>query len=147
MFQGSLYPSSGALDRMLLHVVFSTRCAGWSLWNPASTVCTRPASRFPKTPANTSSAENHMQNIDLALLKRGIMMPETCWANGLLINHNLLHLVGLTRHFILRMHGHTNIKEVNSKVNFVLNLPSHYDEGWGFGGIDQMLLTSSLHRG
>jgi len=22
----------------------------------------------------------------------------------------LLHLVGLTRHFILRMHGHTNIK-------------------------------------
>jgi len=29
---------------------------------------------------------------------------------GLLINHNLLHLVGLTPHFILRMHGHTKIK-------------------------------------
>ena len=37
----------------------------------------------------------------LALLKMGIRMPETCWANGLLINHNLLHLVGLTRHFTL----------------------------------------------
>jgi len=24
----------------------------------------------------------------LALLKMGVMMPETCWANGLLINHN-----------------------------------------------------------
>jgi len=45
------------------------------------------------------------------LLKMGMMMPETCWANGLLINKSyLLHLVGLTRHFILRMHGHTNIK-------------------------------------
>ena len=39
----------------------------------------------------------------LALLKMGIMMPETCWANGLLMNHNLLHLVGLTSHFIMIM--------------------------------------------
>ena len=37
-----------------------------------------------------------------ALLKMGIMIPETCWANGLLLNHNLLHLVGLTRHFTSR---------------------------------------------
>jgi len=29
----------------------------------------------------------------------GVMMSETCWANGLLINHNLFHLAGLTRHF------------------------------------------------
>ena len=46
----------------------------------------------------------------LALLKMGIMMPETCWASGLLINHSFLHLAGLTRHFIVRMHGHTNMK-------------------------------------
>jgi len=38
-------------------------------------------------------------NIRPALLKMGIKMPETCWANGLLINHNLLHIVGLTGHF------------------------------------------------
>ena len=36
------------------------------------------------------------------LLKMGIMMTETCWAYGLLINHNLLHLVGLTSHFVLK---------------------------------------------
>ena len=66
---------------MLLHMVFSTGCA-----------------------------ENICSNIQPALLKMDIMMPETCWANGLLISHNLLHLFDLTRHFILRMHGHTNIR-------------------------------------
>ena len=39
MFQASLYPSSGVLDRMLLHMVFSTRCAGWSLGKPGSRPC------------------------------------------------------------------------------------------------------------
>ena len=54
--------------------------------------------------ANNSAPSCTKRNCDKearpALLKMGIMMPETCWANGLLINHNLLHLVGLTRHFI-----------------------------------------------
>jgi len=31
MFQASLCPSSGALDRILLHMVFSNGCAGWCL--------------------------------------------------------------------------------------------------------------------
>ena len=31
MFWASLCPSSGALDRTLLHMVFSIGCAGWSL--------------------------------------------------------------------------------------------------------------------
>jgi len=39
MFRASLRPSSGALDRMLLHMVFGTRCAGWSLGKPGSRPC------------------------------------------------------------------------------------------------------------
>jgi len=59
-------------------MIFSTRCTGWSLGKPGSRPYAYSASRLPKTPASTSSAENHMQNIGLALLKMGIMMPETC---------------------------------------------------------------------
>jgi len=33
----------------------------------------------------------------------------------------MLHLVGLTRHFMLRIHGHTNIKS-RVVVNFVVFL-------------------------
>jgi len=57
---------------MLLHMFFSTRCRGWSLGKPGSgpfalcrecysVECKRPALRLPKTPASTSSAENHVQ--------------------------------------------------------------------------------------
>jgi len=79
---GIIMPILRSAGHTLLHMVFSTACAGWSLGKPASrlkTICS---------------------NIWPALLIMGIMMPETCWANGLLINHNLLHLVGLTHHFI-----------------------------------------------
>ena len=57
----------------------------------------------------------------LPLLKMGIMMPETCWANGLLIKYNLLHLVGLTRHFILKTHGHTT-----HQIFYNGSLPLHW---------------------
>ena len=39
MFQASLCPSSGALDRKLVHMVFNTSSAGWSLGNPGSRPC------------------------------------------------------------------------------------------------------------
>jgi len=39
MFQASLCPSSGALDIMLLRVVFSTRCVGWRFGEPGSRPC------------------------------------------------------------------------------------------------------------
>ena len=39
MFRASLRPSSGALDRILLHVVFSTGCAGWCLGEQGSRPC------------------------------------------------------------------------------------------------------------
>ena len=59
MFQASLCPSSGALDRMLLHMVFSDRCAGWSLGKPESRPCAHSAhgllSGFPRLqPAHLS---------------------------------------------------------------------------------------------
>jgi len=64
---------------VLLHMVFSTGCAGWSLGKPGS-------------------------------------MPYALCAHGML-NHNLLRLAGLTRHFILRMHGHTNIKQAQILIS------------------------------
>ena len=39
MFQASLCPSSGALDRMLQHMIFSTGCAGWSVGKVGSRPC------------------------------------------------------------------------------------------------------------
>jgi len=76
------------------------------------TQCTRPNSRVPKHQPAHIVLKTICSNISLALLKMGIMIPEICWANGLLKKkkHNLFHLVGLTRHFILRMQGDTNIK-------------------------------------
>ena len=58
----------------------------------------------------------------LALLKTGVMMPKTCWTNGLLINHNLLHLVGLTRHFIFYNSLLTS-EEVFSWIRLALECP------------------------
>jgi len=39
MFRASLCPSSGVLDHILLHMVFSTWCAGWCLRKPGSRPC------------------------------------------------------------------------------------------------------------
>ena len=67
MFRAPLCPSSGVQGCMLLHMVFSAYSAGWAgrvhcvEALSASTQCTQPASRGPKTPASTLSAENHMQ--------------------------------------------------------------------------------------
>ena len=52
----------------------------WDAWKQAvCTRCTQPASQMLKTICRIYG---------LALLKMDIMMPGTCWANGLLINHN-----------------------------------------------------------
>ena len=92
---------------MLLYMVFSTGCAGWSLGKPGTdrVQCTR-----------------HIicSNIRPAFLKIGIMVPETCRSSGLLINYNLFNLVGLIRHFILRTHGHANIKFPLISSKFIL---------------------------
>jgi len=94
--------SSRVLYRVVLHMVFSTWCAGWCLGKQAF-----PASQ--DTSQHIKCWKPYAVLYDPAPLKMGIMMTETCWANGLLIHHNLLHLVGVTRPFILRLHGHTNI--------------------------------------
>ena len=55
----------------------------------ASTLYTRPASRLPKTPASTFKCwKPYVVIYGFALLKMGIMVPETCRVNGWLINHN-----------------------------------------------------------
>jgi hypothetical protein len=82
MFRASLCPSTGALDPILLYMVFSTSYAGWYLGKPPESrpcaLCAhgllsgflrlQPAHLVPKTIC---------RNIGLALLKMGIMMPET----------------------------------------------------------------------
>ena len=55
---------------------------------------------FPRLQPAHPVLKTICSNIRPALLNMGVIMPETCWANLLLINHNLLHLVGLTRHFV-----------------------------------------------
>ena len=75
MFRASLCPSSGALDRIKVYMV--------SALDVLQSTC-----RIIR------SSE---------LLKMDIIMPETCWANGLLINHNCcICLVShdISRHFI-----------------------------------------------
>ena len=39
MFRAPLCPSLGALDRILLHMVFNTLCAVWCHGKPASRPC------------------------------------------------------------------------------------------------------------
>ena len=73
MFWASLCPSSGVLDHMLLHMVYSTRCASWSLGNSGSRPCVLCAHGllpgFPRL---------HPTHLVLKLLKMGIVMSETC---------------------------------------------------------------------
>ena len=66
MFRASLCPSSGALDRILLHTVISSCCAGWCLGKPGSRPCAHSAHGTP-----------YAVIYGLAVLKMGIMMPET----------------------------------------------------------------------
>jgi len=51
----------------------------------------------------------------LALLKMGIMIPETCWANGLLINHNCC--IKLVSHVISFIHSFTHHQCCNILAN------------------------------
>jgi len=99
---------------MILHMIFSTGCAGWSLGKPVSRPCAlQPAHPVLKTICS---------NIRPELLKMGIMMPETCWAKGLLINHNLLHLVGLTCHFTFSLNklAHISSESVNESYETIM---------------------------
>jgi len=58
MFRASLCPSSGEQDRVLLHMVFCTGCAGcgwlWSCGAASWAVCTRLTTQPHKTTANHS---------------------------------------------------------------------------------------------
>ena len=101
MFQAPLCPSSGARGHTLLHMFFS-----WSLRMPEGRSCA-PCRGCYSTNNNNSLYTAHMtcllasqdssQHIKwwqlcaviygLSLLKMGTRVPETCWANGWLINN------------------------------------------------------------
>jgi len=84
---GTIMPIFRSAGHMLLHMIYRVHC-------------TRPVPGFPRLQPAHPVLKPICSNIRPALLKMGLMMSETCCAIGLLINHNLLHLVGLTRHFI-----------------------------------------------
>jgi len=65
MFPEPLCPSSVALDRRLLHMVFST-------------VKDKSTMQTPYSDLYFTVLKTMCSNIDLALLKVGIMVPETC---------------------------------------------------------------------
>jgi len=89
MFRASLCPSSGEQDRVLLHMVFCTGCAGCGCVE-LHTVHT----------AYDPSPHNHNQHSQCrtpytvihgpVLLMMGIMVPETCWDRSLIINIGLV---------------------------------------------------------
>ena len=79
MFRASLCPSSGEQDRVLLHMVFCTGCAGCGcvelgrkLFALCEGYCSTRTVTF--TQCRTPYAVIH----GLVLLMMGIMMPETC---------------------------------------------------------------------
>jgi len=63
-------------------LVFSTRCAGWSLGKPGSRPCAHRAHGllpgFPRLQPAHLLLKTNAVTYGLALLKMGIMMPETC---------------------------------------------------------------------
>jgi len=98
-FRPSLCPSSGTVNRTLVHMVFSTWCAGWCLGKLGRRLCALCSGCYsnniqPSFPASQDTSQHiecwkpYALIYGLALLKMGIMMPETRWSNGLLINHN-----------------------------------------------------------
>ena len=98
MFRASLCPSSGEQDRVLLHVVFCTGCAGCGcveLGRKLCAVCEGYCSNSELHTAYDSAPHNQCRTPyavihGLVLLMIGIMMPETCWDRSLIINIGLV---------------------------------------------------------
>ena len=106
MFQASLCPSLGGKDCVLLHVVFCTGCAGCGcveLGHKLCALCEGYCSNSNLHTLHTAynpAPHNHSQHNQcrkpyavihgLVLLMIGIMMPETCWDRGLVINIGLV---------------------------------------------------------
>jgi len=84
MFRASLYPSSGKQDRVLLHIVFCTGCAGCGCVHTAYD--TAPHNHSQHNQCRTPYAVIH----GLVLLMMGIMIPETCSDRSLIINIGLV---------------------------------------------------------
>jgi len=98
MFRTSLCPLSGEQDRVLLHMVFCTGCAGCGCVELGRKLCALCApqltTQLHKTTANHSLHNQcrtpHAVGHGLILLMMDIMMPETCWDRSLIINIGLV---------------------------------------------------------
>jgi len=101
MFRASLCPSSSEQDRVFLHMVFCTGCAGCDcveLGRKLCALCEGYCSNSNLHTVHTAydpAAHNHSQHNQcrtpyaiihgLVLLTMGIMMPETCCGRSLII--------------------------------------------------------------
>ena len=85
-FQASLCPSSGEQDRVLLHMVYCTDCAGCGCVELGRKLCAAPHNHSQHNQCRTPYAVIH----GLVLLMMVIMMPETCWDRSLIINIGLV---------------------------------------------------------
>jgi len=90
MFRASLCPSSGEQDRVLLHRVFCTGCAGCGCVELGRKQCATQLTT-QLTCITAYGAEIPYAVIHgLVHLMMGIMMPETCWDRSLIINIGLV---------------------------------------------------------
>jgi len=100
IFQASLCPSSGEQDRVLLHMVFCTGCAGCGCVELGRKLCALCEVYLLFDTAYDPAPHNHRQHNQcrrtcavihgLVLLMMGIMMPETSWDRNLIINIGLV---------------------------------------------------------
>ena len=118
MFRTSLCPSSGEQDRVLLHMVFCSGCAGCGCVELGRKLCAyavihgfvilmmgimmpetcwdRSCVHTPYEPAPHNHSQHNQCRIPYAvihsfvLLMMGIMMPETRWDRSLIINIGLV---------------------------------------------------------
>ena len=125
MFRASLCPSSGEQDRVLLHMVFCTGCAGcgwlWLCGVGSWAVCTVWRCTQCTTQLHTTTANHNQHNQcrtpyavvhSLVLLMMGIMMPETCWDRSLIINIGLVVTYWfISLHHTFMMRGHKDLKQ------------------------------------
>jgi len=100
-------------------------CGVRALWSRTVTfTMLAPHNRYQPHPAEPAQ-HTTCNNIRLALLKMGIMIPETCWE---IVKNKHLTVAScwfsLSLHNLLTTHGHRNLKRVRSICGCMLRGPT-----------------------
>jgi len=104
----------------------------WSSQATSFSQCTHPATRLSGTTTATVRTEYHRQWLAVCSPDDGCKDARNILRNNWLpINHNWLHLVGLTFIYWSKMHGHSNIEKV---IKY---------EGWNFNSGNYLFTTDT----